>query len=476
MEPSIYRFRSMDALLDRFHELENQELYVASPSEMNDPLEGYKDLFWKGDDIAWRSLFRHYLLCMMQAILRTLEQVPGYEVTSETLPVGMIDNDLHPGLRKVFDALCEKFFNDPELAPLTNLLAQRNARMFTSEFLSLLQFINPRIFRIVCTTLQPETPIHPIDAGLRGRADSPLRLKESFAAFESVAASRQSSPEIVEAITSKMVSALAQTVFILNYNKPNEQHDAIWIIASAFPEIYLNALEKLLYFDWYTACFVADPSQAAMWGYYGDSHRGACLKFKKSALSSGEPALTLRHLVGVRGASGNLPPVYRFEPLQLYEVRYEDRYAEVDFFRSLGRLTHRQLVFWFQGANGRHSATGLSLLQESNEWRQSYWESFHRAVTTKLKDWRHEREFRIALQSSADLSDPAQRKLQYRFEDLEGVIFGMKASLQHKMAVMRIIQDKCRKTGRNDFEIYQANYSRQTGRVDSAKWDLVKPI
>src|SRR5205814_6675950 len=71
----------------RSSDLQNQEIYFASALELNDPLEGYKDLFWKGDEIAWKNLLRHYLLCLMQTILRTLEHGPDYRVTAETLPV-----------------------------------------------------------------------------------------------------------------------------------------------------------------------------------------------------------------------------------------------------------------------------------------------------------------------------------------------------------------------------------------------------
>jgi hypothetical protein len=133
MNDSIYRFRSTHALLDDFSELKNQEIYFASPSELNDPLEGYKDLSWKGDEIAWRNLLRHYLLCLMQAMLRTLEHGPDYQVTSETLPVRMIDEDLQTEVRKVFDSLCERFFGDLELAPLPSLLAHRSVCTFKAN-------------------------------------------------------------------------------------------------------------------------------------------------------------------------------------------------------------------------------------------------------------------------------------------------------------------------------------------------------
>lgn len=51
----IYRFRTADSLLDRFNELERQEIYFASPTELNDPMEGFKDIFWQGDDIVWKN-------------------------------------------------------------------------------------------------------------------------------------------------------------------------------------------------------------------------------------------------------------------------------------------------------------------------------------------------------------------------------------------------------------------------------------
>ncbi|HUN97009.1 MAG TPA: hypothetical protein VMU69_12360, partial [Bradyrhizobium sp.] len=65
------------------------------------------------------------------------------------------------------------------------------------------------------------------------------------------------------------------------------------------------------------------------------------------------------------------------------------------------------------------------------------------------------------------------RKLKYRFDDLRGIIFGMKTSTDHKIAIARMIHDKCKETGRTDFAIYQAYYSRRTGRVETAPWDLV---
>lgn len=466
MLSSIYRFRSTSALLDRFHELENQEIYFASASELNDQLEAFKDLFWRGDVIVWTNLLRHYLLCLTHVILRALED-PQCELTPDTMPSSTIPEDLAPESRRIFDQLCMRFFADEELSELPALLAGRQAPIRRNELLSLLWPLHFRVLPLVFTTISPERPVHPIDAGFRRRTQHSLRLKESFAALNQMDISRPDSADILEIMTSKIVSQVMQAIFIQDLIGANQSRGVAWnVISSSFPELYLNALEKLLYYDWYTASFVAEPTQAAMWGYYGDSYRGACLKFKTSILSDGKAALTLNCMIGVSGDQKSSSPRYEFRPLELHEIQYRDRYTEIDFFASLGRLTRQQLRFWFLGTNGALSSTGRGMLQESEEWRQNYWESFHGAVTTKLKGWQHEREYRVALHSMiADLSDRTNRKLRYRFDDLQAIIFGIKTSNEDKRAIVHLIQEKCKLAGRRDFEFHQTYYSRRTGTV-----------
>ena len=42
----FYRFRSMDKLLGEcFQELERQTIYFANTGELNDPMEGFRDVF-----------------------------------------------------------------------------------------------------------------------------------------------------------------------------------------------------------------------------------------------------------------------------------------------------------------------------------------------------------------------------------------------------------------------------------------------
>ena len=79
-----------------------------------------------------------------------------------------------------------------------------------------------------------------------------------------------------------------------------------------------------------------------MWSIYGDNHRGACLKFKTTTLTSGPQALMLKTANAIDD-TGTVQ--YQYSPQPFQQVRYADRYAEIDFFRSLGTLIPRQLAF-----------------------------------------------------------------------------------------------------------------------------------
>ena len=62
----VYRFRSMEHLLGKFQELEQQTVYFASPEQLNDPMEGFRDIVWRGDKIVWTNLFKNYISYLLE--------------------------------------------------------------------------------------------------------------------------------------------------------------------------------------------------------------------------------------------------------------------------------------------------------------------------------------------------------------------------------------------------------------------------
>jgi hypothetical protein len=476
MDDYIYRLRPAHALLDGYHELENQEIYFASPRELNDPMEGYKDIFWRGDAIVWTNFLRHYLLCLMEAVLFVIKNGPDRVFAEGEIFTFQTGDVLSPSDAVTYHDICDRFFHNDEVAKLPSFLEARISSMRRNELFCTLSFLHFYAFKTVCTGISPNGPLCDPDEYLRLREDPPFRFQEFFDTQGRVDQQYGASTAITEQMTRQAINALAQCNLIRAYTGAARNHGPAWdAIYSGFPERYIRQLEKLLYNDWYAACCIFNPANAAMWGNYGDAHRGVCLKFKTHKNTAGVQSIVLWQKTGISSVRGVLKDIYGEVFHELTKVTYQERFVEIDFFRSLGNLTGEQLGFWFSDGDGKVSATGLDLVTGAKSWRSEYWDNHQRMMTTKLPDWEHEDEFRLVLSGlTIDFSNKADRKLKYRFEDLDGVIFGMNTPLEDKLAIMRIIESKCIEKGRKDFDFYQATYSSVKGSIEIVKLDLIK--
>src|SRR5580692_7418875 len=104
----LYRFRPIDAVLDRYEELAKQEIYFSPPEDLNDPMEGYKDVFWLGDRIVWRNLLRHYLLCLLKTTAVCLMAGPDFDrAVLKTMIFSAYQDLPETRVRTIYQRACE---------------------------------------------------------------------------------------------------------------------------------------------------------------------------------------------------------------------------------------------------------------------------------------------------------------------------------------------------------------------------------
>ncbi|MDR0530522.1 MAG: hypothetical protein LBG83_00435, partial [Oscillospiraceae bacterium] len=128
---SMYRLRSLYALLDGFHELENQEIYFAPYDELNDPLEGSVEMFWHGDAIVWKNLFRHYLLCLYyQFVMAT---IIGKDFCNEDFPIMISEFGSAEGIINIFQNIKKQFFAREAIQKLIQFLSSRVSNIKQQE-------------------------------------------------------------------------------------------------------------------------------------------------------------------------------------------------------------------------------------------------------------------------------------------------------------------------------------------------------
>lgn len=468
MQTHFFRFRPTNALLDLYEELDKQEIYFAHPSELNDPMEGFRNLFWQGDEIVWKNLFKHYLLYYLEATFITLVMGSEFKISMCDPIFNQIPDDLPVApVREIFKNICIEFFGNKNVSNLISFLDSRSVKVVRDELLHFLRLLHPIVISIVQKELNK---LGSVGSGNDPIAKYRVTIEEFLKKyFESDEVRREM------LASGEIIATQNELIFDM---KQNQQDETIgWIfLKNGFPTYYVDSLEKLVYPNWHAACFVSNPTNLAMWGSYGDGHRGVCLIFSSSSNKEGFPALDLWRVNSWSGSENGVKENYAFVSHQFEEVRYDPEYPEIDFFRSLGSVPVIKLNhYWYAGENGSRSSCSTKIFQNEKEWHQHHWNLFRTGAISKTNDWAHEKEYRLILTSSLqNFDDISTRKLKYKFSDLAGIVFGIKTSKEDKLKILKIIEKKCISEKREKFELYQARFSVPNQKVEIVPLDLLK--
>ncbi|MFK3698029.1 DUF2971 domain-containing protein [Serratia bockelmannii] len=475
MKNEIYRFRSINSLIGEYNELESQTIFFASPETLNDPMEGFRDIFWQGDFVVWRNLFRHYLLCLERMCSMLLIAKKDYPILPEHIPVySGIDDFPTPKYKELFSNISTDFFKSKKLLSLVEALSERTTPIRKDELSYYLNIIHAYALETIflayeknklmptreyhisnSENLIDSTSIELIQTGLDRGDFNEDRIKALFTSFS---------------LTNQQMNLIHH----YNNNINNEDKNKNFVFAD-FVNEYIIQIEKLVYPTWYTACFMSECTNSSVWGNYGDNHTGACLIFN-TELTEKSTTLSLKGITGYSfGQNDPEPkPSYGFRKYPFYQINYIDGFGEIDFFRMMGRLPIPTLNSTWYTFDKNTSICSGRMTDSIDEWRNNYWGVFYRDITVKTKDWEYENEFRLILSGSLiDLSDPKNRVLNYDFKSLKGIIFGIKTKKEDKIKIMRIIGAKCAENDRHDFKFHQAFYSPIKKCIDYSEMSLI---
>lgn len=452
----IYRFRSMDNLLHEHNELENQELALSSPRYFNDPLEGYQDVFWEGDEVLWENLLRHYLLNLHRAAM-----ICGISDDEGTLDEYAIDPKLtRDGLptdlwRQHYDSACQCFFDEKEFGRIPSRLASLPKPLKRKSLQLVLSVIHRSALESVLETLQNSGVISEGWPEVTNSTDSETVVEM----LDNLSGAMADEPEEqwIETIASQVAPLQSHAFLERALRTGGEQlelHEKkVHLLHESFPNRYIRGIcNSLIHTNWHTSCFAKECTSPPMWAAYADEHRGAALMFRadrQTDESWGE--------LNVTGRTGwhDSEPIYGEIPASLYAVDYESPPPEVDFFQSLGTLPVPKLESaWHSTPDGETSEIVDGILEDLDTWRKDHWDQFRCMTTRKLEQWEHEKEIRMVLPDLLG-SGESHRKVTYDISQLEGVVFGLRTKLEDRFEVMRIISENNNNGDSSSVEFYQ---------------------
>ncbi len=434
-------------------------------------------MFWSGDLIIWKNFLKHYLLCLEHVCSSFIIGGENYPIDVSHIPVfNTPKNFPTPHYHALYKEICDLFFGQEFITTYLHSLASRTNPVRRNELIFHLRHMHLNALDTIFTVYEKNN-LMPMRAN-----DNPLRRQEEKRKIEYIDSIDSFNldlkypdiEDVTERLYASVISGMSQVDLIGRYNDVESSPNKRLVIID-FPDKYVKQLDRVVYVDWYTACFLEKCNSPALWGYYGDNHKGVCLKFKTS-LSHGKPAIKLHGLNGFGGNNEKTRLLYGDVNFQFYKVNYAARYPEVDFFKSLGYLSMSALnECWYCDEHGNKSSCADDIIASETQWREKYWNNFIKAITTKLEHWSSEEEYRLILSPSiTDYSADDRRRFKFNFNDLEGIIFGINTPEHDKMLIMRIIEAKCRAAGRRDFKFYQAYYAKYTGEIGALEMSLLK--
>lgn len=467
----MYRFRKVENLIGKYQELQNQEIYFSDIDSLNDPMEGFRDFYWSGDIIVWRNLFKHYILCLEQMCALAYLSKDDKIFSVEDIPIFTYEENLPTEeYKQLLYDICEKFFQNEGINEYIEIISVLPWKVSRDELYSYLKSVHSLAFQAIMDIYikyglqEPYTTQPP---------DYTNYLKRFTEVWKKLNLDTRDEQEKIRTILEIQKDVLLEFDLISAYKiHDGPLNQRRWFILFEFTNAYLNKIEKLTYPEAYVACFMEDCTNAAIWGHYGDSHRGVCLRFKSKDTES-NPSINLNCITGWSST-----PIYSYRPFAFRKMDYKNKFPSIDFFKSIGRLPVGQLMGqWYTDKEGNISQCSAHMKDKNTEeeWRKQYWNNYDSCFFIKLKDWEYEKEQRLLLSSVLDsFKDTQDRKLKYKFEDLEAIIFGMKTSTEDKIKIIKIIEEKCKENNRKEFDFYQANYFQSTGKMEIKKLNFIK--
>ena len=456
--PFFFRYRSISSL-KQYNELQNLDIYFASPQELNDPLERDLNVVWKGDEIAFRGLFKHYLYVLSHLYYEAKFRNPAQKIDIEHLPVFVTEGVLQaPEMAEMFRDIYNEFFDSKIINMFPSRMADSGKKFTADEIVCLFRAIHLYAYMVVNNNIQKH---------LKNR--DLLQEKEYHDTYQLVKNWREysriinylvnlSEPQDVISLINSLISQQEQNKNYTNKMFADKDTFNISILSFDFPELYVRQIKKLIYANWYIACFSTSFRNEPMWSHYADQENGICLCFKVNTKNK-ENFLPLSG----RGGDDETMREYKLAP-----VKYLDLHPEINFFTSLGGLPFSVIKkFMLCDYDSTRFSSCLKAYEDTN-WRITYADKFQETVCTKNKNWSYEKEYRLFyLDVLGRMSAaPLKRVGHYNLDSLEGIIFGRRVVPEDKRHIIEIVREHCKRRNRSQFYFFDLYYSTITNRLE----------
>jgi len=465
----LYRFKSARSILEQYHELENQTIHFSPRENLNDPLEGYINMYWQGDIIAWKGLFKNYIICLESAF--SMYRLGAQKQQLRKIPIFLVESMLPTeSYKELSREITNEFIKSSTVDKIISTLGNNNIKATRDDLRLFLSIIHNDGLKIIMKYHCLHGFMEKSEWGnFEKYAPSSEQMDKLLNSYLRIQVDETDKKEVLLKISSSILEEMFLHGKVLIDITNNEKRMDFYYLFYEFPFNYLQQIENLIHPQCYMACFSGNYSNSSMWGNYADKHRGICMIFKTTEDKNDS------YIPIERPCSFDSNGVHKYYiNTKLEKVVYGSNYTTINFFEMLGRLNGNQIKYWFTDGNKRSNVLD-KIERDKDEWRKIYWELFNKRYYTKTKEWEFEEEYRLRIENTFfDYDSNESRDLKYPFDCLEGIIFGIETSEIDKARILEIISKKCVENKRKDFKIYQAYFDEESKSIKSSELKTIE--
>lgn len=444
----LYHYRSIE---NGLLEIENGTFHFSGREELNDPIEGYIQIYWQGDKPAWEGLFRNYVASLFHSIWSCLMGFSYDEICNwATIPSVSRFSDIPLG--EVLTDLGNAFVDDDSIKELIAFLGRNDMQYSAKNMKLILQLIHETAYSICVSKIKTECRYDSVPEPETSLLLKNLKRDIPEDNWDKMSKYIDSNIEGQKILLSVLETLMNSFEDRFEFKMTTIEQNQVWLkLRIDFPDLYIHQMQEMIYPKGYVVCFSASGTNSVMWGNYADKHRGICLIYQTESNMKKETIPTKTGIVYGRDGTS-----FYFTPNEVKKINYTDTQLKRNFFQSLGHLNYNQLSSWLM-PDGQNASSYLKNYRHE-EWRQQYWDDYDKKYHSKMPMWAYEEEYRLFISDGTTHTySDQERNFQYKPETLVGVVFGIKTPIQNKRKILEALI----KSGRdlNEIEFYQAEYN-----------------
>lgn len=448
-EQLFYRFRTLKHIFE-YKELENQEIYFAPTEQLNDPMEGHKTIVFNGDKIVWKNLFKHYLICLFEVIL--LNAISRKE----------LDNSF--SIADIHYKSIGYFYGNVHLQCLFSYIYDEFFYIFDEE----IDKINKQRYDVTIDELSIYlSDIHDFALELINSITSNKKL-DTFENNKIIAKNKltQSIDYFIKYHQNE------EKIFLFKINKTSvmDTKDNNFI-KTRFISEYIKTLKKLVSPNELIACFSDKVDNFLMWSHYAESHKGVCLIFN-TCKHNNLPSINIKDISLDKYTIGSFYKVkYGFynQPINFFEnihLTTQSIYRDFWYLDSFLIPEGNKSIYYHENVYDIYDEKSMQEYDKNNKFLDNYFEKVTVQILFKLDDWKDEKEYRLVTFDFVDQIPNIKGKIyQYKFDSLNGIIFGLNTPFEDRLSIINIIKNKCIKENRKDFKFYEMQIDEENGKL-----------